>query len=369
MRCVYHISRELSRKGHEVTVYTTNAFDFMTDFKVSGHEYSLDSIHVRYFRNVTRLGGLYLSPDMIHALKKGVQNSDIIHMHEYRTFQNVITHFYAQKYRRPYVITAHGSIPLVVERILLKKLFDDAFGDRILRDACKLLASSKIEMKQYFHMGVPSNKIVIVPNGIKVELFETLPKPGTFKKEFKLDYDSAMIVYIGRVHKRKGLGFLLDAFARLKDTNAVLVIAGPDEGYMSVLKEKASRLRITEKVIFTGFISERDKLAAYVDSEVVVYPGMHESFPLVPLEAALCSKPVIVSDDSVMGEIVTHGGFGFSIRYGDVAQLRDCLLTILNDLTIAGEMGRKGRDFVKKNYNWRDIVSKLEHVYFDALAS
>ena len=122
-------------------------------------------------------------------------------------------------------------------------------------------------------------------------------------------------------------------------------------------------------MIFTGFVPENDKLAAYVDSAVVVYPGIYESFPLVPLEAALCSKPVIVSDDSIMAEIVSQGGFGLSTKYGDVAQLRDHLLKMLNNPRIAGKMGRKGREFVKENYNWRDIVLKLEDVYSNALVT
>ena len=369
VRCAYHISRELVKKGHEVTVLTTNALTSRTDLRTSKREYSVDGIKVRYFRNMARFSGLYLSPGLAHALKSQVQNVDVIHMHEYRSFQNLITHLYARKFSRPYVLTAHGSVPRVFEKFLLKKLFDEAFGSRILNDALRVLASSRIEMRQFLEAGVPSDKVAIIPNGIDVESFETLPKPGTFKKKFGLDGDSSMVLFAGRIHKRKGIDFLIDAFASLNDLNSVLVIAGPDDGYMSTLKERAHRLGIGGKVIFTGFVPENDKLAAYVDSAVVVYPGIYESFPLVPLEAALCSKPVIVSDDSIMAEIVTQGGFGLSTKYGDVAQLRELLLKILSNPKIAEEMGRKGREFVKENYSWRDIVSKLEIVYSDALVT
>jgi len=369
-RVVYEISRDLARRGHEVTVHTTNALDPKTDFKVGKREYYIEGVKVRYYRNLARFGGLNFSSNMLQASsRREIQNSDIIHMHGFRTFQNVIAYYFARKYRRPYVLTAHGTIPRIVEKIVLKKLYDEVFGYKILKHARQLIAQSNIEKNQFANMEISSKKVAIIPNGINTKLFEAPPKSGTFKKKLGLDSDIALILYVGRVHRRKGIGFLLDAFARLGDTNALLVIVGADDGYMSVMKEKTSHLGISEKVIFTGFVSERVKLAAYVDSEVVVYPGIFESFPIVPLEAALCSKPTIVSDDSVMAEIVTHGGFGLSIRYGDVAQLRDSLLTILNNPKIAREMGRRGTDFVKKNYSWRDIVSKLEHVYFDALAN
>jgi len=369
VRVAYHISQELAAKGHEVTVFTTNVFNPKEDFKISAREYQVDGIRVRYFRNIARFEGLYFSPTIVEALKEQVQNTDIIHMHEYRSLQNVVTYYFAKKYKRPYVLTAHGSIPRVVERFLLKQLFDTLIGFRILNGASKLLASSKIEMKQYMDTGISEDRIAIIPNGIDVKTFDNLPETGAFKRKFGLDKESNIILYVGRIHKRKGIDFLVDAFARLNYSNALLVIAGAGNHYVSSLKDKAVRLGISEKVIFTGFISEADKLSAYVDSEVVVYPGLYESFPLVPIESALSSKPVIVSDDSIMAEIVTQGGFGFSARYGDVAQLTELLLKILGNPKIAEEMGSNGRDFVKKNYNWGDIVSKLEVVYFNAIAS
>ena len=366
VRCVYHIVRALADKGHHVTVVTTNALDPRNDFKADNQEYSVDGVGVIYCRNIAHFSGLYISPKMMRELKR-LQDYDIIHMHEYRTFQNVLAYYYAKKCKKPYVITAHGSIPRVVERFLLKELFDEVIGYKILREASKLIALSHFEMKQYIGTGVSKGKVVIVPNGIDTQLIDNLPKSGTFKEKFGLNGDASLILYVGRIHRRKGISFLLEAFARLNDPNVVLVIAGSGDGYMSALREKVTCLKIGRSVKFTGFISERDKLAAYVDSDVVVYPGIYEAFPIVPLEAALCSRPVIVSDDSVMAEIVTDGGFGFSAEYGDISRLRDLLFAVLKDSEMAEEMGRKGRHLVKRNYDWKNVVSQLENVYLKVL--
>jgi glycosyltransferase involved in cell wall biosynthesis len=202
---------------------------------------------------------------------------------------------------------------------------------------------------------------------VDTKSFERLPKPGTFKHKFGLDDELDLILYVGRVHKRKGIGFLLDAFAHLDKAKVALVVAGGDDGYTSILRERASSLKIADRVIFTGFISERVKMAAYIDSTVVVYPGIYESFGLVPLEAALCSKPVIVSDDSAMAEIVRQGGFGESTKYGDLSQLLKALQKTISDPETAREMGKKGKQFVKRNFDWSSIVSKLETVYSSSL--
>lgn len=369
-RVVYEISRELVRKGHEVVVYTTNAFDPKTDFKVSKPEYDIEGMRVRYYNNIARFGGLNFSSDTFDdSSRREIRDSDIVHLHAFRTFQNVIAHHYSRRYGKPYVLTGHGTLPRIVEKVVYKRLYDEAFGYRILEHAHQLIASSNIEKQQYVDLGASSSKVVIVPNGINTELFESPPESGTFKKKFGISDNRDLILYVGRVHRRKGIGFLLDAFAALEDLDTVLVIAGSDDGYMDAMKGRAFRLGIADRVLFTGFVSETVKLAAYVDSKVVVYPGIYESFPIVPLEAALCSKPVIVSDDSVMGEIVAKGGFGFAVRYGDVAQLRGSLQKILDARGTASEMGQKGRDFVERNYNWRDIVSKLETVYSNAVAA
>lgn len=368
MRVVYDISRELAAKGHEVTVFATNALNLRDNFRASRHEYLIDGVSVRYFKNAARFAGLYLSAGMLRALKKEVQNSDIVHMHEYRTFQNMITSYVAGQCRKPYVLTAHGSVPRVFERFVIKKLFDQATGYRILKGAAVLCASSEIEIKQYVDAGVSRDRIALIPNGVDCEPFEKLSEPGTFRRKFGLNSNAAMILYVGRIHRRKGIDFLIEAFAQLK-TDVLLCIAGTGDGYMLELKDKVDRLGISKNVVFTGFVSDKDKLAAYVDSDVVVYPSIFESFGLVPLEAALCSKPVIVSDDGAMAEIVNKGGFGMSTKYGEAAQLMEVLQKMLNNPETAKEMGRKGRQFVKENYNWSNIVSKLEAVYSSSIES
>jgi glycosyltransferase involved in cell wall biosynthesis len=368
-RVVYEISRELVRRGHEVTVHTTNVLDQRTNFGTSKPEYSIEGIRVRYYRNLGWFGGANFSSDIFQpSTRKEIQDADIINMHGYRTFQNAASHFYSERCHTPYVLTAHGTIPRIVEKIVFKKLYDEFFGYKILKHARSLIASANIEKKQYVDMGISDKKVAIIPNGINTESFTLLPMPGTFKSSYGISDDVAVVLYVGRVHKRKGIGFLLDAFARLGSANAVLVIAGPDDGYMSTMKEKASYLKIANKVIFTGFISERAKMAAYIDSVVVVYPGIYESFGLVPLEAALCSKPVIVSENNVMAEIVKQGKFGLSVKYGDAAHLIEILQKILDNPWTAKRMGKQGKQFVKENYNWSHIVSKLEAVYSNSIA-
>lgn len=367
VQCAYHISKELVKRGHDVTVYTTNALDLERDFKVSKSSYLIDGIKVRYFKNILRPDKLYISPDLIGVARKEIPNFDIIHTHVYPSFQNIVIHHFAKKWGKPYVVHAHGTASKRIHKKIFNKLFDITFGLNILEDAAKLIALSNIEHEEYLNMGLNENKIVIIPNGVDADSFTRLPKLGSFKKKWGISENNNIILYVGRIHRVKGIDFLLDAFAKSVRKHVVLVIVGPYDGYLSSVEERVRKLGINDRVIFTGYLSEEDKLATYVDSKMVVYPAAYEPFGLVPLEAALCLRPVIVASGNVMAEIVKQGDFGLTVQYGNIFSLAKVMEILLTNEHLANEMGRKGRDFVMKNFSWDNITEKLEKVYAEVV--
>ena len=214
---------------------------------------------------------------------------------------------------------------------------------------------------------MPEGKIEVIPNGIDLSEYGDLPPKGSFKKKFNIPEDKKIILYLGRIHKTKGIDFLVRAYAHLiknmKCKDAVLVIAGPDDGYLTEAKRLVNSLRVADKVVFTGMLSEKEKISAYVDSTICTYLRRYEPFGLVPLEAAACGTPVIVSSGTYMANVVDEGKFGFSVKYGDINELAEIMGKMLNNDDLLSEMGQKGRKFVFENCNWVNIVTKLEKAY------
>ena len=365
---VYNLSMVLAEKGHEVVVYTTDAAFGRGRLGIREIKYNIDGFDVYYFKNAFRLDSLFISPGMISMIKKEIKSFDVAHLHLYSTFQNVIAHRYLKKSQKPYVLSAHGSVLPIIEKIMLKKLFHCTFGLRMLRDAAKVIAVSSMEKDQYMKAGVVDDKISVIPNGINIDLFKQLPDNGIFRKKFKIS-EPNIILYVGRIHRRKGIDFLLEAFAKLESKDNILVIAGAEDGYMSTAKEIARGLGVRNKVVFTGFLTEEEKMAAYMDSTVVVSPGVFEIFGLVPLEVALCGKPVIVSNDCGIAEMVEKGGFGFLVDYYDVISLKNYLEKLIYDGDLARKMGSNGRDYVINNISWEKTVSRLEELYMQVIQS
>jgi glycosyltransferase involved in cell wall biosynthesis len=368
---VHSISKELSRK-HEVTVYTTCALDKVHDFRNSASEIKLENFRVIYFPRVFKRSGFNVSLSMARNLPQIIQDYDIIHLHSWRNFQDLIVHHYAQKYSVPYILQAHGSLSIMGSKQGVKRAYDRTFGHRLLKDSSKVVAFNKMEADQYQNLSVPGEKIVIVPNGINLSKYLILPRSGSFRKKYGIIDNVKIILYLGRINKTKGIDFLITTYSYMvknlgfKDT--LLVIAGPDDGYLDYIKSLAQALGLANRVLFTGLLTEREKICAFVDSTIVIYPSCFEPFGLVSLEAAASSRPVIVSDNTPMAAVIKEGKFGFSVKYGAQDELTEKIKTLLNDELLRQEMGQMGRRFVFKNYDWTNIVPKLEKVYIDVLA-
>jgi glycosyltransferase involved in cell wall biosynthesis len=360
----YNLSKHLAKRGHEVTIITT---DFELD---KGYIQSLDGVRVVPFHCIANIGLMLISPKMKGLLKKEIKNFDVIHMHIFRSYQNIIAHQYAKKYGVPYILQAHGSVLPFFQKQRLKKIFDSFFGYRILKDASKIIASTKIEAEQYKEMGVDEGKIEIVPNGIDLSEYENLPKRGDFRQQYSIRDDEKLILYLGRIHKIKGIDLLVKAFADLINEldDVRLVIVGPDDGFLSTLKRRIKDLKIDDKILLTGLLPEKDKLRAYVDADVYVLPSVYETFPVTVLEACACGTPVIVTDRCGIANIINDNNVGYVVEYNK-EQLQDAIFKILTNDELRRYLGGGGKTLVREKYSWDIVVEQLEKIYGDIICS
>ena len=195
-----------------------------------------------------------------------------------------------------------------------KWLYDVLFGYRLLKNASKVIALTPFEAQQYIDFGVPEEKIQIIPNGIDLSQYDNLLPNGSFKKKFDITEEMKIVLYLGRIHKIKGLDILVRAFANIvKELDDVkLVIIGPDDGYLRELETLIRLLEIPNNVQIVGYLSGKDKLAAgTVDADVYVLPSRYEIFGITVLESVACGTPIIITDVCGLADY-----FGDQVRYG-----------------------------------------------------
>ncbi len=131
------------------------------------------------------------------------------------------------------------------------------------------------------------------------------------------------ILFVGLIEPRKNVGLLIEAFAKLikKDSNLKtnLVIAGRWGWESNTIMELVTKLDISGRVIFPGYIAQEDLPALYTLAKIFVYPSFYEGFGLPVLEAMACGTPVVTTNTSSMPEFV--GDSGILVKPGDLEAL------------------------------------------------
>lgn len=367
MTVVRSISKELAKR-HEVIVYTTTALDPKHDS--SPREEEVDGYRVVYFPRTFRqlcytevFGTLNLSLNMMNALKENLEDFDIVHCHSWQQFPDVVVYHYATKYAVPYVLQTHGSIPRIGKKFR-KITYDVIFGHRVLNSASKVIALSQVEVGQYRHMGVPAEKIAMIPNGIDCAEYADLPPKGSFRKKFGIQDNQKIILYLGRIHKTKGIDLLIEAHAHMiktmKCNDIMLAIAGPDDGYLNEVKSLADSLGTSDSILFTGFIDNRDKLAALVDADLFITPSFY-GFPVTFLEACAVGVPIITTTlgdrlEWIDGKV----GYVTPPTYYDLAK---AAYVVISDSQLAGNFSRNCAIIMRSEFSLGRMVDKLERVY------
>lgn len=365
VRVVHSISKELAKR-HEVTVYTTSALDHKHDFRASPAEVEINGYPVFYFPRIFRFSGFDISLSMARAFRKTLSEYDIVHLHSWRHFQDILVHYYAKKCGVPYVLQAHGSLPRIVAKQELKWIYDVFLGRQLLRDASKVIATTQMEAEQYKSRGVFEEKIAVVPNGIDQSEFNQLPMRGVFRKKYGIEDKEKLVLYIGRIHRIKGIDMLIKAFARLqrKLHDARLAIVGPDDGYLSTCKEIATEFGVERKILFVAPLYGKDKLEVYVDADVCVFPSRYEIFGMTILEACACAKPVIATEVSgAARDAILDGYTGFLVQTDNVLELADVLRYLLTNQVESEKIGVRARERVMKMFSIQSVVDEIENVY------
>lgn len=203
---------------------------------------------------------------------------------------------------------------------------------------------------------VSKNKVVVVPNGIRIPAFaERIPNKGKLT-----------LVNISRLAPEKGVDVLLDIVkslsAQYRDFSMIVVGDGPDRAN---LEQKALALGIEKYVSFLGFKTDVSGILASADIYVSASRG--EGMPLTILEAMASSLPVIASDVVGNRDLVIHGKTGFLFDMKKPEEAVDYILKLTNDASLYKVLATKAYQQVAKNYSVDKMCERVKDIYFEVL--
>lgn len=360
-RSVEGMARALARRGHRVTVLTTDAYDRDSAYAGPLDEVK-DGVRVRRARNFSlRLRArLNLStPWGLRALAgEVIPEAEIVHVHEFRTVENLLVTPAAERLGKPLVVSPHGTLALGTGRSSLKQIWDALLSPAMARRfgcVTSLSAAEQAEAQALWQRWGAAARFVVIPNGIDPAEYADLPGREAFRQRYGLG-DGPVCLFMARLHPRKGVEPLIRAFRQVAVPEARLVIAGPDEGLLEKLRGLGG-----EGVVFTGYLSGAERLAALAAADLLALPAVGEGLPMGVLEAMAAGLPVLISPGCNLPEAAAAGA-GMEVE-PTVEALAEALEALLSDPARRAEMGAAARRLVEARFTWDAAAGQLEDTY------
>jgi len=204
----------------------------------------------------------------------------------------------------------------------------------------------------------------IIPNGVDVNHFSPNVSPIDDFGDGKLN-----ILFVGRLEKRKGADYLLDAYKRVKGEipNSRLIIVGPGTRLRKKYEKQVTQNGLDD-VVFAGYVSYDELPRYYKTADIVCSPATgRESFGIVLLEAMAVGKPVVASNIEGYASVVTHGVDGLLVPPKDGEMLAQALISLVTDESLRQQMGAKGR-LKALDYSWEHVAQKILDYYVRVLS-
>jgi glycosyltransferase involved in cell wall biosynthesis len=224
------------------------------------------------------------------------------------------------------------------------------------------------ELRKYYN--IPENRIRVIHNGVDTRKFQPAADKRKIKKELGLNPDDLAILSVGRLYARKGLFTLIESMPKVvkRFKNAKFVISGKGQSdEMRKLVAHAERLGIKDNIIFTGYYPDEKLPKLYQAADVFAFSTFYEHHPFAVLEALATGLPVVTTTVGGIPETITSGKNGLLVKPFHAGQFSEAILYLLEHPAEAAEMGRRARQTVETQLDWRIVVKEAMKVYDQAL--
>ena len=361
------IAKELSRNGHEVTIFTTD-MDFANNAKTFNKKLPRKEKIQDFFINRSHVWFsiqlFFINPSIYFQMKK--EKFDVIHTIGIRSFQSFIAAIIARKKNIPLVISDQGGLTTHPE---LKSNSTKRILSKIQQPLIKFIinTSRKISVpndyeKKIFEQFCDSSKIVTIRNGINLDIMNF--KNFDFKKKYNIKTN--FILFLGRFTKIKGIDLLLNAIGLIKDMpefeKIILVIMGVDFGFQKIMYRMIDDLKISNKILVITNPAREDVIQAYRESKFLVLPSRWELSPLTHLEAFAFRKAVISTDVHGIPYTMKHNEHGLLIK-PNAKFLGEAIIELLNNEKMCDNFGQAGFDLVMNTCNSTKMAENTLKLY------
>jgi glycosyltransferase involved in cell wall biosynthesis len=302
--------------------------------------------------------------DLSKLLRK--QQPDVLHAH--MVHANLLARVTRLIVSVPVVIcTAHSTYELPTGVNQTSAVSNREWAYRVTDRLCDLTTQvSQTGVERYlFVKATPKHKICFVPNGIDSLLYSSDAHIRS-RMRVELGVENQFVwLAVGRFDEVKDYPNLIEAFAKLQSSDALLLIAGQGP-LLEPIKSLCNTLNVADRVRFLGVRADIPNVMRAADAFVL--SSLYEGMPLVLLEAAATELPIVATNVGGIGELVVQNKTGLLVPPRDAESLAGAAQSLMSlSADERRHMGKEGRDFVVKQYSLESVVDKWESIYLDLL--
>lgn len=314
------LAQALGEAGVEVTVVSTDddgpgmRLQVPLGLEIQGRE----GAHYLYFRKNTDF--YKFSWQLTRWLTRHVSDFDLVHVHALFSYASTAAALIARRKAVPYIIRPLGVLNrwgMQNRRRIVKAISFQLIESRILRGAGAVHYTSRIEQREAetatSTLGIARSAVIPLPIGP----VRGAADPERFFAKFPDARNKQIVLFLSRIHPKKGIELLLDAFYEIhrKHPSAVVVIAGEGEpAYVSMLQRKANEMKIANYVIWSGYLGGEEKWAAFAAATVFVLPSFSENFGIAAAEALARGVPTVITEGVGLSEEVQAASAGVVVK-------------------------------------------------------
>ncbi|RNC80347.1 MAG: glycosyltransferase [Phycisphaera sp.] len=363
VRAVLDMTLALAQAGHDVVIVTWDKTDVPEDWRNG----KLGVPRVVEIEPPGKLGKLSKRSEGL--LKRAVGASDIVHMHTPWETANASVAKLCKGLGVPYVVSIHGMLDdwSMAQRTLKKRLYLALTARKFLQDAHAVHCTAQAELDQS-QKWYPKGKGVVIPLLFDLEPYKQLPGPDIAREKFDIDPNKPAVLFLSRIHVKKGVHHLIDAAKRLRDrgTDAQFLIAGTgDSEYEQSLQAQIGTLKLGDSVRLLGMVKGEEKVSLFQAADIFALPTSQENFGFVLVEALASATPTITTKHVDIWPELESSGSSLIVEQTAEA-FEEAITELLADRSALKSMGTKGRDWVLTALDPRVVLGGYESLYREA---
>jgi glycosyltransferase involved in cell wall biosynthesis len=350
----FNQARGLVKRGHAVTVATSDVMSFRPRTHFDKNEDTLDGVEVKYFRSriLRPKFPFIVSGAMKTWLRANIFRFDVVHVHFARDWIPITMTQQALKAKVPVYLQPHGMLS---RRDGVRKVLDRLLIADLLTKADRVLVLQEHE-QGLIEAIAPVAKTKILPNGVELPARSTLWNSPVLERP--------RILFLARLHPRKRVMDFLGAARLLRDRGLDLSfrIVGPDQGDLSEALRHVKAFRLDDRVQFIGQVDQDTARREYADANLYVLPAVDEPFPMTVLEALSVGTPTIVTTSIAIRTLLESSGAAMIVDPGPEA-IAAGIQRVIESPELAKTLSANGVQLIEKELNLESVIGQLEGVY------